>query len=225
MKRILFLIILLTAVISVQAQYKDSPLHFSIMGNGHATWIFTDSDDISGGELGLGTGTEFHVDYFFLPQIAFSTGINWSYTGGHTTLDSDLPMSFTSGYDLLQAGTRLTYRLQYVEIPLGIKFASKEIGYTTYYSDFGVLPMIRTLANGNTSDEVHIKDNIFKEVTKFNVAYQAELGFKYSFGNKTCMIIALYYKNTFLDFTTDYLDKPDENSRINQAGLKLGFGF
>ena len=115
MKRILFFIIFLTAVISVQAQYKDSPLQFSILGSGHTTWIFTDSDNISGGEFGLGTGAEFHVDYFFLPNFAFSSGINWSYTGGHTTLDKDLPMSFTSGYDMLSAGTRLTYRLQYVE--------------------------------------------------------------------------------------------------------------
>jgi len=225
MKRILFFIILVATVLSVQAQYKDSPFQFSILGSGHSTWIYTDSDIITGGEMGLGAGTEFHVDYYFLPHFAFSTGVNWSYTGGYEMFDSDLPLSFTSGYDILPAGTRMTYHLQYVEIPLGLKFTSREIGYTSYYSDFGVLPMIRMKATGSTSDGKHVRDNVFKEVSKFNVAYQAELGFKYSFGNKTCIIFALYYKNTFLDFTTDYLDKPDDNSRINQAGLKLGFGF
>ena len=152
MKRILCFIILTFAVLSVQAQYKDSPFQFTILGSGHTSWIFTDTDQISGGELGLGAETELHIDYYFLPNFAFSTGVNWSYTGGHITFNDSLPMSFTSGYDVIPSGTRLTYRLQYFEISLGLKLTSREVGYTTYYSDFGLLPMFRMRATGNTSD-------------------------------------------------------------------------
>ena len=85
--------------------------------------------------------------------------------------------------------------------------------------------MWRIKATGNTSDGMHERNQITDEVSRINVGYHCELGICYSLGNKTSVVIAAFYKNTFLDFTTDYLDKQHDNSRINLAGIKLGFGF
>ncbi len=85
--------------------------------------------------------------------------------------------------------------------------------------------MMRIKATGDTSDGSHPKEHISKEVSRFNVGYHIDLGVCYSLGNQTSIVIAAFYKNTFLDFTTDYLDKPHDNCRINVAGIKVGFGF
>jgi hypothetical protein len=225
MKKILFFMILTLLGLNLQAQYKDSPLQISIMGSANISWLYTDAASIKSDGVRLGYDTELHFDWFFSPRFAFSTGILWSATGGSEVFSDSLQYSFRSGVDRLAVGTKLTYHLQYVEIPLGLKLVSREIGYTTMFADFGIHPMWRLEATADTSDGRYNKEPVFTEVTRINIAHQSELGFKYSFGNKTCLLISLYYKNTFLDFTTDYLDKPADNSRINQVGLKVGFGF
>ena len=137
----------------------------------------------------------------------------------------ELPISFITGIYNMPPGTQLTYHLQYVELPLGLKLSTREIGYSTFFTDFGINPMWQLKATGDTSDGLNNKNPIFKEVTRFNVGYHGELGISYSLGNKTSLVFAAYYKNTFLDFTTDYLGKPHDNSRINLAGIRVGFGF
>ena len=225
MKKILIMCLFLGVVGSLSAQYKDSPLKFTISAASHLNWLFSDHPDNTPGPVRLGGGAELHLDYFFEPHFAFSTGVIWTLTGGNMIYSKSVPMSFITGLYTLPPGAQLTYRLQFVEIPLGLKLVSREIGYSTFFSDFGINPMWRNKATGDTSDGMNEKNPIFKEVSRYNVGYHVELGICYSLGNKTSIVVSGFYKNTFLDFTTDYMDKPHDNSRINLAGIKLGFGF
>lgn len=225
MRRILIITILLGLIGSLSAQYKDGPFRFTIGGSGQLSWLYTDNPDNTPGPARIAGDVEFHLDYFFEPHFAFSTGLVWSANGGNLIYGKSVPLSFMSGIYNIPAATQLTYRLNFFELPLGLKMTTREIGYSTYFADFGINPMWMNKATGDTSDGVHEKNPIFKEVSRFNVGYHGEFGINYSFGNKTSIVIAAFYKNTFLDFTTDYLDKPHDNSRVNMAGLKLGFGF
>ena len=197
---------------------------FTASGVSHLNWIFTDYPDNNPGPVRIGGGAEFHVDYFFEPNFAFSSGIIWSLSGGNMIYSKSVPISFVNGIDSLPAGTQLTYHLQFVEIPLGLKLVSREIGYSTFFADFGIDPMLRIRAVGDTSDNMHNKVQINDELSRVNIGYHCEFGINYSLGNSMAVVLAIYYQNTFLDFTTD-LNKPHDNSRINLAGIKLGFGF
>ncbi|MEA1878990.1 MAG: hypothetical protein U9N86_19265 [Bacteroidota bacterium] len=225
MRRFLIMFLFLGIMTSVSAQYKDGPLRLTISGVSNLSWLFSDYPDNIPGSVRAGGAAEFHIDYFFEPNFAFSSGICWSLSGGNMIYSKPTPMSFGTGIYNLPAGTELTYRLQFVEIPLGLKLISREIGYSTFFTDFGIDPMLRIRATGDTSDGIHEKDQIIEEVSLFNVAYHSELGVSYSLGNNTSVVLAFFYKNTFLDFTTDNLNKPHDTSRINLAGIKLGFGF
>lgn len=225
MKRFFFSGLLIFLVTSLSAQYKTSPLKFSLLAGGHLSWMNSDLPANSTGSLRIQGSLEAHIDYFFEEHFAFSTGVAWSFGGGQVIYQESLPFSFISGPYQLGAGEQITYRLRCVEVPLGLKMASREIGYTTLFSDFGLNPMWTEKASGDTSDGVFRKSPVFKEVTRFNLGYHAELGFTYSFGNKTALVFSAYYKNTFLDVTTDYLDKPHDTNRMNQAGIRVGFAF
>lgn len=225
MKKIFFLLLSGFCIVSAQAQYKNSPIQLSVLLSGGSSWIYTDSENFTRGSVRPVFDGEIHLDYYFQEHFAFSTGAAWSMNGGGLILLEDAQFSFLSGPDTLVAGQQLIYSLQFVEIPLGLKMSTREIGYTTFFADFGVRPMWRLNATASTVDETVQSAVAIKEVVPFNIGYQVEGGIKYSFGNKTCLIVSGFYRNTFLDFTTDVMHKMQDNSRINQAGIRIGFGF
>ena len=83
------------------------------------------------GNSQLHFGYGFIFDAMFTETYAIGTGVNVFYTGG------DLTFFESKDIDHVQR-VEMTQRLQYVEIPLTFKMRTKEIGYTTYYGQFGV---------------------------------------------------------------------------------------
>jgi len=79
-------------------------------------------------------GYGFIFDAMFTETYAIGTGINVFYTGGksvHFEPQTNAEGEFINRVELEQ-------KLQYVELPLTFKMRTKEIGYTTYYGQFGV---------------------------------------------------------------------------------------
>lgn len=225
MKRIFVVIPLLVFFFSVQAQYKPGAAQFTVTTGTGVVWGYTDSPVLKTGAVSAGISPGIHMDYYFRPHFAFSTGVNWEFFKIDYQLLADAEFSFLSGPQTVRAGEHVAYHMQVIEWPLGLKMSSREIGYTTLFVDAGVSPMWFINPTASTTDGVADREPAMKEVKDFDLGYHAAAGFKYSFGNKTCLVFSLYYKNTFLDFTTDFLTKPDDNSRINQAGIRIGFGF
>lgn len=225
MKRIISLTGLLAVLLSAQAQYKYAPVQLTAVVSGGVSWGYTDSPDLIRGSVRPAMEAGVLLDYFFQPHFAFSTGVFWNLSGVSYDLLRDLDYSFQSGPRVISSGDRITYQLPYLEIPLGLKLATREIGYSQFFADFGVRPIYFLNPTASTGDGLTDHDPALKELHRFNLGYQTELGWKYSFGNKTCLWVSVYYKNTFLDFTSDYLGKVPDHSRINQSGLRIGFGF
>lgn len=79
-------------------------------------------------------GYGFIFDAMFTEYYAIGTGVNVFYTGGksvHFESQTNAEGEFINRVELEQ-------KLQYVELPLTFKMRTKEIGYTTYYGQFGV---------------------------------------------------------------------------------------
>ncbi len=225
MQRFVFLLVFLALSAQISAQYKNSPVRLAVMGDAHLGWLNSDDINHQPGVVRFCGSAEFHFDYYFRPQIAFSTGAIISQSGGNMTYSEPFRVAFQTGIDTLAAGSGMTYKLQFAEIPIGLKFTTREIGYVTLFTDAGVNPLIRTRSLATATDNNHINDPVDKEIHRFNLAYHFDAGIYYSFGNNTALIIAVSYKNTFLDITTDYLSKPTENTRLNQGAIKIGFAF
>jgi len=225
MQRFVILLVFLGFSVHISAQYKDTPLRFALIGDSHLGWLNSDNSLHETGLVRLGGSMGFQVDYFFREHIAVTMAGVISATGGNMRYDEIYPVAFQSGLDTLAAGTIMTYSLRYAEIPVSLKFTTKEIGYITAFTEAGINPMIRTRSLATATDNNHLKDPVDKEITKYNLGYHLDAGIYYSFGNRMALIIAVSYKNTFLDLTTDYLSKPPENTHLNQAVLKIGFAF
>jgi len=79
-------------------------------------------------------GYGFIFDAKFTNTYAVGTGINVFHTGGVVSYFEANSSTEPSAVDRVE----LTQRLQYVELPLTFKMRTKEIGYTTYWGQFGL---------------------------------------------------------------------------------------
>ena len=78
-------------------------------------------------------GYGFVFDAMFTDKYAIGTGVNVFYNGGitqHLAFQEDENGLFIEAVQLVQ-------QQQYVEIPLTFKMRTNEIGYTTYFGQFG----------------------------------------------------------------------------------------
>ncbi len=158
MKKLIGLLILVSAIVTtqVQAQYTPYPpqqypqqrptrssfrfydLRFGVFLSPTWSWLTTDDKNInrSGSELGIKVGVI--AEYRLSEAYSISTGINASYNAGGTVI-VDVPnhlwekangQFFPTPSDTLiyQKGSKFTYTLSYFEVPFGIKLRTPESG-------------------------------------------------------------------------------------------------
>ena len=124
--------ILLVAVVHTSAFAQGFHLGLSVSPN----VSFTDARELShapgGGLTHFGYG--FIFDAMFTDTYAIGTGVNIFYNGGR--------VAYFEGASTAEGAVinrvELDLRQQYVEIPLTFKMRTKEIGYSTYFGQFGM---------------------------------------------------------------------------------------
>lgn len=225
MKRKLLVFVLILTSFNIMAQDQSKAMKFSLIGSPHISWIKSDitNNETESAFLGYYVGLEF--DYFFESNYGFSTGLSLERTGGSLIFKDPQEIHFDAGTDSISSGTTVTFQLNYVDIPLGLKFTSTEIGYTTIFVDVGLNFLINTKATASATDNNYYKEPITDEISLFNLAYHLEAGILYSFGNNMSLIVGLEYRNSFLDLTKDLGAADNDHANISQVGLKVGLAF
>lgn len=176
-------------------------VRFSFMANPQLTW-FSGKDDnyqANGSFPALNTGLE--IDAFFTENYAFSTGITLNNIKGGVIYNDSLMYNISNSGSILPSGSRMTFNLQYISVPIGLKFKTIEIGYTTYWLNAGLTPMF--LVKSKVSDESDTFEKTeFKDETSFyHMNYFIEGGIEYSLGGNTAIVAGLGYYSGFLDIT------------------------
>jgi outer membrane usher protein FimD/PapC len=133
----------------VDAQYQQFRLGLKTAGN--LGWITPKSKTIE--QNGMNAGFSFGVmsDYHFQQNYALSTELLVLRLNGSVTFKDDLTVS---GDSLTYTNVDFTYKLQYIEIPISIKFKTKEIGNITYWANFGLAPSFNIGAKLDQSGSV-----------------------------------------------------------------------
>jgi hypothetical protein len=119
-------------------------------------------------------------------------------------------------------GTRIRYNLQYVEVPLGLKIRSKEIGYIRYFVEaplFNFAFLTRGRGTIETDDEKYEQENIYKDLTVVNFFWGVGAGIEYSISENNALTGGLYFQNGLLDFTRDNGHRAIDNPEVNPPYL------
>jgi hypothetical protein len=219
MRKIVFIEILLFAnMIAIGAQQK---LRFSVFANPCINWLSSDVKTIKGDGAAFGFDAGLTMDKFFASNYAFSTGVSIGSLGGNLRYGNSTSFRTPLGDTAIPAGSSVKFKLQYITIPLGLKFKTNEIGYFTYFAHLGFTLQANIKATGTTSGSVHVldNDNIGEEINFLNLGYHIGAGTEYSLGGNTALIIGITYTNGFIDITQNSDDKITTSSFAIRLGV------
>jgi len=111
--------------------------------------------------------------------------------------------------------------LQYLDIPLGLKLKTEELGYATFFLEAGFNPMFNINASASASDDSFSKEDI-REVTRlFNLGYHAGIGVEYRLGGNTAAIGGIRWSSGLTDVT----DNDKANVTMRAISIHIGILF
>ena len=119
------------------------------------------------------------------------------------------------------------YKVNYVNIPMMLKMKTNEIGYLTYYGQFGLLTSIMTKAR--STDDVTLSGtassledlNIDSEVSLMKASLSIGGGFEYAISESTSAFVTVAYNYGFTSITkkeSKHVVDFDESDVLDAAG-------
>jgi len=217
MKKTLILLLFSLLVTSLSAQ----ELRFSVVAEPQLTWIKPDAKNVSseGSRFGINVGLQ--VDKFFAPNYALSSGISIGTTGGELHYDNEIVVKIHGEETQLPAGSMVTYKLQYIHVPLGLKLKTNPIGYSTFYAHLGLLGGINIKATGNADSDGLSDENISDDIQLLKMGYFIGGGLEYSLGGTSSLIVGVSYNNGFTDITK----REGNKATLSNVALRIGILF
>ncbi len=221
------------AFLSSAAIAQDSDLRLGFQVSPTFSWMTTDEDFVNNNGTNLGLKLGARGEVYFRDNYAFLIGLGFAFnSGGQLRHDqfsdawqrSKIPNGVITPFP---AGTDLRYNLQYVEIPLGLKFRTNEIGYLRYYAELPVFTLgFKSQARGQVSYTSIKEDNIDikKEVTPIALSWGVGGGIEYSVGTGTALIGGVSFQRGFTDVTKNY-SGVNEKATISSVIIHLGVMF
>ena len=153
-------------------------------------------------------------------RLAFEDG---AFTGAPFWPESDKGVDVPATVDA--NNFNLTYRIQYVEIPVGLKLRTDEMGYMRYFLEPHVALGFRTNATGEvTGDGIDDfeKINIAQDVNPLAFSLGLGIGAERSISSNTTLIGGIYYQRHIIDATKDVDNGDGSKASINVITFRIG---
>lgn len=199
----------------------QSRMKFNVHADPQFAWFSSDEANVApdGSIFNLQMGLQ--MDMFFDRNYAFTLGLGINNMGGKL-LYSDSTILISSGDTIYAtAGQTVRQNLQYLDIPIGLKLKTEELGYATFFLEVGFNPMININARASTKDDLFFKEDISDNTHLFNLGYHAGIGVEYRLGGSTAAIGGIRWSSGLTDVT----DNDKANITINAISIHLGILF
>jgi hypothetical protein len=166
-----------------------------------------------GGRLGAAWGpiAEFQLNETFL----ISTGVDVNYTS------FKLEGIFNSNGSLVEWSRK--YKARMFEIPVMLKFRTKEIGYLRYFGLFGVglSGLYKSSAESSSSTNVVALNNEYgKYIKEFRGSVLVGAGVEYSLSGNTALVGSLVFNNGLFDVLKDQKDSANPGDPFSNIEFK-----
>jgi hypothetical protein len=220
---ILLLIILLLPAGRLSAQN----ISFGIFADPVISWFSSDSKETKNDGARAGFNFGFTFNRYFANNYAFSTGINILNAGGRliNMRTDSIDMKFNNLPTKVPPGQAVVYKIQYLSVPVGLKFKSNQIGYITFFSDIGIDPKVVLGGKADIPSRDIKGEASMNELRRFNMAYHIMAGIEYSLGGSTAMVFGIGFENNFLDNTKDILNQPIDKVTVKMLKFRIGVNF
>ena len=219
MKKIVIVLIIIFPI-SLAAQ----KMKMGILLNPQISWLTpAGSDNLSnkGSKFGFDIGLS--VEKYFSDNYAILTGISLNNIGGKISYTDSIEITLNNKdeVNIIEGESEMNFNLQYIKVPIALKFKTKEIGYFTYYAQIGLEGGVNVKANVSIDANDIKNQKVSEEVALFNAGYLIGAGAEYSIGGNTCILLGVQYQNGFIDV----MNTTDDKVIAPKVTLILGIMF
>jgi hypothetical protein len=230
MKKIAILLII-TLVASSFSRVSAQGFRLGLKGSPGIAWYKSETDGYSSEGVRFGASYGFISEFILAEQYNFATGINVMYFGGKLSY----PIADEPSDENPFTHNERIYRLQSLEIPFTLKMKTREIGYNTYFAQFGFGGSVNLSAKANDrfyttsgSNTLNVNDVDIKGSTPlFRASMILGLGVEHSLGGTTALIGGITFNNGFTNILKgrDYANIRKQQARANFLELSIGILF
>ena len=219
MKRILAIIAFLGAFLSLYAQ--STRVKFNVEVDPQSSWFRSDEVSVEPDGSIIHMHAGLNMDYYFAENYAFVLGVGINNLGGNLLYADSTEFSSKGETLLVEPNQSVKLNLQYIDIPIGLKLKTEEMGYATYFLQLGFNPMINLNAKATSEEASLDKADIKESINTFCLAYHVGLGIEYNLGGSTSLIGGIRWSSGLTDVT----DNDRANITLNSITLHLGVLF
>ncbi len=144
-KALLLIVVLVVSTVIAQAQGEGQRFRMGFKVNPNISWMQPQDKHFENESAVVRFGFGFVADIFFSENYAIGTGVNIMRNGGEF---SYLQRTRFEDTEYIIRRTH-NFNNQYVEIPLTFKLRTNEIGYITYWGQFGVGASVNIASRGD----------------------------------------------------------------------------
>ncbi len=245
MKKILLVAITIVLTINCLQAQDDRPVRLAFAIQPAISWILPKGDILTneGNRFGFSYGilTDFMIARN--PNYAFSTGIlinsqggtltNSQYHDGETlSLDPNDPPGTL--IDAFAETAEEKYKLQYLDIPLTLKLKTNEIGYLTYYGQFGIDLSFNLKGSkdidykfeGISAPQSIEDQDVNSDINAIRTALQVGGGVEYNISGDTYILVGIVWNNGLTNIFDQEEIKADDDGtpRLISDGTDLSYG-
>lgn len=237
MKRLLILSLLLVIIgVSTHAQ-SERPFRFGLHFSPLIGWLKPDAVDYESDGSVLNINYGFSTEFMIAPNYTFATGLDILTNGGKLRYPHAMKINDTDTMPMPGTLSR-KYQTQYLQIPLTIRMRTNEMGYLTFYGQFGFTAGFNLsakatdefdYAGSSTGGKINNENvDIHDDISFFRAGMLIGLGAEYSLGGTTALTAGITFNNGFTDILSgkNSLDTDkEENAISNVLELTLGVIF
>lgn len=214
------LVLLALGLVYVTTYAQENKLRFGLTVFPTLNVIKPDVDAIEKTKNGLGFSYGLLTDFTFRSNYSFSTGLLISQFNGTISYPDRAFPDENDRSNNFPATTEAKLKLQYIEIPLTLKLRTNEIGYITYYGQFGLGLGINIKATQDleikynsqtlTVDDQEINDDI----KLFRSALVVGGGIEYNLSGNTAIQVGITFNNGFTNILNGKVAATDGNGDV-----------
>ncbi|MDX1912326.1 MAG: porin family protein [Saprospiraceae bacterium] len=221
-------------------------LRFGFQSSPTWSWLRTSDRKLEGVSSNWGVKLGAMGEYYFANNYALTSGLGFGFNHGGTLQngysrwrpwdESDLTEIRS---DTFSTDAKLHYRINYVEIPFGLKMrgGSNEDARFKFYAELPIFTLgFVTKGTGDIrgTDDQNLEDiNIRDEVKGLSLSWGLGGGIEYEFATSTTLVAGLAFQKQFTDVTRDGFvektagnwQKEDSKATFGAIALKLGIFF
>jgi hypothetical protein len=224
MKKLTTLIILSFVFSFTYGQKKNFQLGLQVSPT--FGWIKPDVNGIENEGTQFGFNFGITGDFNIAENYSVSTGILVMNTGGKMSFPSIVDVG-TQAIPQTEFGrAEAEFRLRYIEIPLTLKLKTNQIGYWTYYGQFGFGASVNydaeadvTFSAPNANNDISQEEVDFAdEINFFRASLIVGAGAEYNISGNTSLLFGLTFNNGFTNIFDFNAPLADGNGNATNTG-------